>query len=796
MKKYLIFLGLLFLCSFNGAGQKSTGYIVQPVTFNHVKLTDNFWAPRIRKNHEVTIPISIQKSRETGRIKNFEIAGGLEKGSFCSTYPFDDSDVFKIIEGASFSLQTFPDPILEATLDSLIHFIELAQEPDGYLYTNRTIDSTKMHPWVGKKRWEKDPENSHELYNIGHLYEAAVAHFQATGKRTLLNVALKSADLVVRDFLIGGLKYYPGHQVIEMGLVKLYLVTGKKDYLDLAKYFLDIRMGGDQYNQAHQPVIEQDKIVGHSVRATYMYSGMADVASLTGEESYKKAILNLWNNMIETKYYITGGIGSSAENEGFAEDYYLPNMTAYCETCASIGNVFWNFRLFLLTGDSKYFDVIERTMYNALLSGVSLTGDHFFYPNVLESRGQHERSPWFGCACCPSNICRFLPSIPGYLYAGDEKNIYVNLYMNNTADFEFGNLKGRIEQLSEYPWKGKTQIIINPVAASIFSVHLRIPGWVKGEAVPSDLYWFTEDNPVGHSISVNGSNINIVFENGYAVITRKWKSGDRIEVDFNMPVQIIKANEAVEADRGRVALQRGPFVYCLEWPDNKDVSLRNLMLDLSKPITAELVSGQLGEITTLTGQGNLVKKDKSGIILDKPYQFTAIPYYSWANRGAGEMMVWLPDNIETACPKPPPTIAGKAKLTASHSTKKLFSVNDQELPKNSNDREAIHYHWWPLQNCTQWLQYQMDKPETVISSSVYWFDDRPDGGCRIPESWKIQYQISDGTWKDVATKGDYPNVINQMNKIEFEPVTTSAIRLEVKLGEFSSGLYEWELFNE
>jgi len=315
-----------------GCKPQSNDYPIQPVTFTAVKVNDNFWAPRIKKNHEVTIPIAFKQCEITGRIKNFKIAGKLEKGSFSSLYPFDDSDVYKIIEGASYSLQTFPDRNLEAYLDTLIGNIGLAQEPDGYLYTNRTIDPNHTHEWAGKERWVNDPNLSHELYNIGHLYEAAVAHYKATGKRTLLDIAIKSANLVYNDFIGKQLPYYPGHQVIEMGLVKLYGVTGEKKYLELAKYMLDIRHGGDEYNQAQKPVTEQDKIVGHAVRATYMYSGMADIAAILQNDAYSKPLFKIWDDLISTKYYITGGIGSSGSNEGFGEPYDLPNMAAYCET--------------------------------------------------------------------------------------------------------------------------------------------------------------------------------------------------------------------------------------------------------------------------------------------------------------------------------------------------------------------------------------------------------------------------------------------------------------------------------
>ncbi|UCG28131.1 MAG: glycoside hydrolase family 127 protein, partial [Bacteroidales bacterium] len=452
--------------------------MIEPVPFTSVHLTDRFWAPRIKRNHDITIPIAISQSEETGRIKNFKIAGGFEEGEFCSIYPFDDSDVFKIIEGASYSLQTFPDPELEAVIDSLIYYIGHAQEDDGYLYTIRTIMGDDSHPWIGK-RWEKTHILSHELYNLGHMYEAAVAHYQATGKRTFLDIAIKSADLVDRDFGWGKFESYPGHQEIEIGLVKLYRVTGDKKYLDLAKFFLDVRGDGEEYSQSHKKVVEQDSAVGHSVRAAYMYSGMADVAALTSDQAYVDAISRIWEDIVFRKMYITGGIGAAGGNEGFAEPYYLPNLTAYCETCASIANVFWNHRMFLHKGEVKYYDVLERTLYNALLSGVSLGGDRFFYPNRLESYGQHERQEWFGCACCPSNICRFIPSVPGYIYGKTEDRLYINLYAGNRADIDLGGNVVEIIQETNYPWDGNVKITVNPESDGNFSLFLRIPGWAR-----------------------------------------------------------------------------------------------------------------------------------------------------------------------------------------------------------------------------------------------------------------------------------------------------------------------------
>jgi DUF1680 family protein len=617
-------------------------YPIQPVSFTQVKVTDHFWAPRIELNQKVTIPIALDQCYKTGRVENFKIAAKLAKGKFQSEYPFDDSDLYKIIEGASYSLQTSPDARLEKRIDTLIYYIGAAQEPDGYLYTNRTIDSLHMHPWVGKKRWEKDPELSHELYNLGHLYEAAYAHFLATGKRTLLDVAVKSANLVDHDFGPGKLAYYPGHQVIEMGLSKLYRITGEERYLKLAKFFLDCRKGGNEYNQAHIPVIEQDKIVGHAVRATYMYAGMADVSALTGDNSYKNAIDKIWKDLLSTKYYITGGIGSGGSNEGFSDPYILPNMSAYCETCASISNVMWNQRMFLLEGDSKFYDVLERTLYNALLSGISLSADRFFYPNPLESKGQHSRSAWFGCACCPSNICRFIPSVPGYVYAKKGTELYVNLFMNNSATVDLNGEHINIEQVTDYPWSGKIVIKVNPEKGKVFSMMIRIPGWANNQVVPSDLYHFKSADQSKVFIKVNNRNSKYDVKNGYAVISREWKKGDQLSVELPMPVREIVAHDAIKDDTGKVALQRGPLVYCAEWPDTSDGHILNLYLDRENSYSTEYLPQLLNGVTIIKSVINNPDKNKNETVKDNLQSFTAIPYYAWANRGKGEMAVWIP----------------------------------------------------------------------------------------------------------------------------------------------------------
>jgi DUF1680 family protein len=648
IKSLIIIIGIALIIP--GCVTKTTSgdYPIQPVPFTSVKLTDNFWAPRIKKNAEVTIPIAFGYCESTGRIKNFEIAAGLDTGKFQTIFPFDDSDVFKIIEGASYSLQTFPDPKLESYLDTLIRKIGLAQEPDGYLYTNRTIaekhGGVGLHEWVGKNRWELDSILSHELYNLGHLYEAAVAHYQATGKRTLLDIALKSADLVNKDFGWDRVKVYPGHQVIEMGLVKLYRVTGEKKYLDLAKFFLDVRgPKGQQYNQAHIKPVDQTEAVGHSVRATYMYSGMADIAAIEKDAAYLNAITRIWEDIVYGKIYLTGGIGATGGNEGFAAPFVLPNMLAYCETCASIGDIFINHRLFLLHGQSKYYDILEKTLYNSMLSGVSLSGDRFFYPNPLESNGQHERQAWFGCACCPSNVARFIPAIPGYIYAVTKNELYVNLYVSNDANFLIGDNKINISQKADFPWNGKVEMILNPETEGKFDLKIRIPGWAVNEAIPGGLYKFIEKNNELIKLSVNGTLTDLNLKDGYAVISRNWKKGDKVEVDFPMPVRTVVADERVKEDNDKIAVQRGPVIYCAEWPDNNTGNILNLIINKESGFSSEFVPEMLGGIEVIKTMAHQTVRSRDGKIESKPDEpLTLIPYALWNNRGPGQMMVWIP----------------------------------------------------------------------------------------------------------------------------------------------------------
>jgi DUF1680 family protein len=799
LKNSILFLGIFFTIFGCTTSENSADYPIQPVSFTSVKLTDSFWSPRIKKNALVTIPIAFGYCESTGRVKNFEIAAGLDTGKFQTIYPFDDSDVFKIIEGASYSLQTLPDPKLDAYLDTLINKIGLAQEDDGYLYTNRTIaemhGGVGLHEWASKNRWELDSILSHELYNLGHLYEAAVAHYQATGKRTLLDIAIKSADLVNKDFGNDRIKVYPGHQVIEMGLVKLYRATGEKKYLDLARFFLDIRgPKGDAYNQANKKVVDQTEAVGHSVRATYMYSGMADIAAIEKDDAYLNAITKIWEDIVYGKIYITGGIGATGGNEGFADPFVLPNMTAYCETCASIGDIFTNHRLFLLHGESKYYDILEKTLYNSMLSGVSLSGDRFFYPNPLESNGQHIRQAWFGCACCPSNVARFVPAIPGYVYAVTDKELYINLFISNDADIKMGEKNVKISQKANFPWDGKVDITVNPEKRGKFDLKIRIPGWAVNEAIPGGLYKFADQNTEPVKIAVNGEEIIVKPVNGYAVISRNWKHGDLVSVEIPMPVRKVIADDRIKDDRDKIAVQRGPVIYAAEWPDNNDGNVLNIALKNDAAFETQFVPGLLQGTQIIKTKGYQTKRTLDGKIdMLGEEDVTLIPYALWNNRGAGQMMVWLPLSPNSARPLPAPTIAFRSVVKASKASRDLKAVNDQQEPSNSNDHSVSYYHWWPEKDMWEWIQYDFDKPATISKAKVYWFDDGPNGGCRVPDEWEILY-LNGNVWEPVKVKTPYKVTKDAWDSVTFKPVKASSVKIKVKLNkEFSAGIYEWVL---
>ena len=668
MKKMML-LPALFSSAMLLAQEKD--YPVHAVPFTQVKLADKFWLPKIETNRTVTIPASFERCENTGRVKNFTMAAE-KKGRFCTKFPFDDTDIYKTIEGASYSLAVHPDAKLEAYIDSLITIIGKAQEPDGYLYTARTIDPANPHAWAGNERWQKERELSHELYNAGHLYEAAAAHFMATKKRNLFDIALKNADPVCSVFGPEKKHVAPGHEIVEMGLVKLYRLTGKKEYLATAKFFIEERGHYNGYDakskdpwksgsywQDDKPVNDQDEAEGHAVRAGYLYSAVADVAALTGDDSLLHAIDRIWDNMISKKFYVQGSVGAKGDGERFGGNYELPNETAYNETCAAIANVYWNYRMFLLHGDAKYIDVLEKSLYNGLISGVGLDGKSFFYTNAMQvkqtgdgsgSNGftsgdvEAARSGWFECSCCPTNVARLLPAVPGYMYAQKDDNLYVNLFINGTADLNIGKIPVQVIQQNNYPWDGALGFTINPKKTSAFNLLVRIPGWAQNIVVPSDLYQFENSTATKPAIKVNGQPVEYTIQNGYAVIARTWKKNDAVTVDLPMEVKRITANKNIKDDIGKVALQRGPLVYCAEWPDNNGKT-SNIILPAATRFTNEFKPDLLNGVMVLKAEVPVVVINNENVNTVKQ-PFTAIPYYSWANRGKGEMMVWFPEQVK------------------------------------------------------------------------------------------------------------------------------------------------------
>ncbi len=788
------------------AQSDKSGYPITPVPFTSVKVTPGtFWGQRLEASRNVTIPLAFSKCESERRYTNFSNAAEHLKDPTkvfqvegVMGYSFDDTDPYKTIEGASYLLQTYPDKKLEAYVDSVIAVIASAQEPDGYLYTARTQNPDHPHQWAGPTRWSKVEDLSHEFYNLGHLCEAAVAHYYATGKKSLLNIAIKFADCVCREVgdKPGQACVVPGHQIAEMGLAKLYIATGDKKYLDQAKFFLDKRgytTIKTEYSQSHIPVLQQDEAVGHAVRAGYMYAGMADVAALTGDKGYIDAIDRIWDNIITKKYYITGGVGATSSGEAFGKNYELPNMSAYCETCAAIAQVYLNYRLFLLHGESKYYDALERTLYNGVISGISIDGGHFFYPNPLQSMGQHQRQAWFGCACCPSNAARFIPSLPQYIYAVKDNSFYVNLFAGNETNVKVGGKKITFVQKTNYPWDGDIEMTMKK-ASGQFDLNIRIPGWVRGQVVPSDLYTYVDGKHLGYTVTLNGQKVESELKDGYFVIDRKWKSGDKINVHFDMEPRLVKANGKVSQDKGRAEIERGPLVYCAEWPDNS-CDVLSVLLNQEPQYTLGEKEIQGTTVKTITTDAQTLNFDDRGRLNTKDERLVLIPYYAWAHRGNGNMTVWMPIDLNATTPALPPSLASESKVSASQRRlPALSAINDRLVPSDGDDRSVPYTHWWPKNNSTEWLQYDFKQAATISTSTVYWFDDGPWGGCRVPKAWKIYYKDNSGEWQEVKNPTGYGTVKGAPNVVNFDPVTTSSVKLEIVQPErHSCGVFEWSV---
>lgn len=617
MKQYLLLAASAFLlqgCQTSKEDIKEQPLkMIEQIDFSHVKINDNFWSPRLSKHVSATLPVCIdQIENQTGRIRNFENAAkgeGEHSGIF-----FDDSDVYKALEGMAYSLINNPDPELEKKADEWIDKFAAAQQPDGYINTFYTLTGLD-------KRWTN--MDKHEMYCAGHMIEAGVAYYQATGKRKLLDVCIRMTDHMMSQFGPGKRHWVPGHEEIELALVKLYQTTQEQKYLDFAYWLLEERghghgtMGDEGkwnpvYYQDIVPVRQLTDISGHAVRCMYLYCGMADVAALKNDTGYIAAMDRLWDDVVHRNMYITGGIGSSRDNEGFTEDYDLPNLDAYCETCASVGMVLWNQRMNQLTGDSKYIDILERSLYNGALAGISLGGDRFFYVNPLESKGDHHRQEWYGCACCPSQLSRFLPSIGNYIYASSDDALWVNLYIGNTGQIRIGETDILLTQETDYPWDGSVKLTISTSQPLEKEIRLRIPNWCKT-----------------YDLSINGKRISVSEEKGYAVI-KDWKSQDVIALDMDMPVEIVAADPHVKENFGKRAIQRGPLVYCMEEIDNPEY-FDQIQLSPSTTFQTAFVSDILNGIKTIKTNG-------------RAQSATFIPYYAWDNRKAGKMRVWIPYN--------------------------------------------------------------------------------------------------------------------------------------------------------
>ena len=620
-----------------------------PVPLKNVKTHQGFWHQRLETARTVTIPHVLHQNEITGRNDNFAVAGGLKKGVFEGAR-FNDSDVFKTVEGAAYSLQNQYDAKLDHYLDSLITLFAAAQEPDGYLYTVRTInkDTTGSYDWIAGPYRYSFENGSHELYNVGHLYEAAIAHYNATGKKSLLNIAIKNADHLVKTFgpNPGQLVVIPGHEEIEIALIKLYHTTNKKEYFDLAKFFIAMRGRSDKrplfldghklgpsYFQDQIPFVRQKEAVGHAVRAQYLYAGVAHMLAVQDDSAYSKAIHNIWNDATGQKQYITGGVGAREDGEAYDAPYLLPNDNAYAETCAAVANMLWNHKMFLYTGEAKYMDVFERVLYNGFLGSMTVKGDEFFYVNPMSSNGVNDfgrgrgaiRYEWFGTACCPTNVARFLPSLPGYIYAVKNNELIINLFADNEADMNINNTAVKLSQNTNYPWNGNVKITVTPDKQISFPLSIRIPGWANGEAIPGNLYTYHDKKSQPVSLKLNGKTIPANIENGYLKLSRSWKKGDVIDLALDMPVRKVIANEKVKAANGKVAIERGPIVYCAEGADNNGKAL-SIPMSFTETLDSHYEKDLLGGI-------NVLKSNRGNV--------TLIPYYAWANRGANEMTIWF-----------------------------------------------------------------------------------------------------------------------------------------------------------
>ena len=808
----LISAGVLSLmmsaCATNANVEPYGGTITQ-ISFDKVSLQDDFWLPRLNIQKQTLVPFSLEKTESA--VENLRRVGAYLRGEkvteqFVGPY-YVASDLFKVMEGAAYLLTLEKDEALEKQMDEIIDVIAAAQAPDGYLYEHHILPKHLRNPRnnAGERPYSY-VDHSHELYNMGHMYEGAVAYFRATGKRKWLDVAEKNARHINKVFFEGDPNYNdgkpvmqaPGHEEIELALVKLYQATGEQLYLEMAKKFLDIRgvtyqpngkgVQTTDYAQQHLPVREQREAVGHSVRAMYLYSGMADVAAMTDDTSFAPALDAIWHDIVDRKMHITGGLGAVAGLEKFGPAYELPNKNTYDETCAAVGNVFFNYRMFLMSGDAKYVDVAEVALYNNVLAGVNLAGNRFFYVNPLEADGRKAfnhgtagRAQWFGTACCPSNLARLIPQVSGMVYSYAEDNIYCGFYIGSEVNVPMAGGNVTLSQQTEYPFSGDVAIEVNPATDSEeFTLWLRIPTWCGEQFVPGELYKYDDNEQPKVVARVNGRKVRGEAVSGFLPIRRAWKSGDKVELELPMPVRFNIADERVEADRNRVCVTRGPLVYCAEEPDNEyqvssyvvgDNSRTNSQID-------EFTSGVMATIPTITLEATAATEDG-----EVESAITLIPYYSWNNRGNNKAMnVWFASDADTAREGLIMTVGNIADVKASHtnSSDDVIAVADGKVPSNSHDKTIPRWTSWSQRGKEQWVEIKLKSVQEVEAVSVYWYDDK--GGVLLPVAWDMDY-MSDGKWvefKPYVTDrfGVEPDQYNMVHPAA--PVKTDMLRLKMK----------------
>lgn len=646
-------------------GAANAAGVIKQVPFTDVQVTDQFWKQRLDVMRKTTIRYAFQKCTDAGQLRNFEYAGKIASGeakvgdlTFQSYNPYDDAEVYKVLEGASYLLTVQKDASLEEYCDGVVDLICSAQEPDGYLQTNFTIHNP-LHPWYEGEKWKMDWNLSHETFNVGELIEAAIAYYQATGKDKLLQCAKRAADNMLSVFNEDGIKMAPGHAVVEMALVRLYELTGEERYLQGCKFFLDCRgirkfdpNSADQrvngkYWQDHLPAIEQRSAEGHAVRAMYFYSGMADWVRYTGDKDYETAVTAIWDNIAGKKFYITGGFGARHNNEAFGEDYELPNASAYCETCASVAGSMFNLRMFRLHGEGRYIDMLERALYNTVLDGYGIAGKTFYYPNSLaaSTRGDN-RSEWFGTSCCPTNLCRLIPSVPGYIYATDDDALYWNLFVASKATATVGRSKVDMTVTGSYPYKGDMKMTMSAVEGDgTFTLKVRIPGWTGDKPVDSDLYAYVNPTTAPVVIKVNGTEIEYTKADGYALLNRQWAEGDVVEVSLPMDIHQVVSNEKLKSNDGLCSYERGPIVYCMEGADNAGAVLDRFYIpkdaDLSTASAPTNLSVFRGGMLQIKAGGYLCTSTDEGV-KQTPRSIRLIPYFARAHRGTTAMKVWIP----------------------------------------------------------------------------------------------------------------------------------------------------------